>query len=128
MKKQAKKISRLFLNFFLLILTLIILTLTVLGIVFAIYIDKNIEKEVDESLFTFVASGSSTELYYYEYDSPTSRGNREGDTIKLSSELYGGYRCVYADYNDIPDDLINAFVSIEDKRFWKHILKQNFYH
>lgn len=27
---------------------------------------------------------------------------------------------VYVEYEDIPDDLINAFVSIEDERFWDH--------
>ena len=27
---------------------------------------------------------------------------------------------VYVEYEDIPEDLINAFVAIEDRRFWEH--------
>lgn len=27
---------------------------------------------------------------------------------------------VYVEYDDIPDDLVNAFVAIEDERFWEH--------
>ena len=89
----------------------------VLGGALAIYIEKKVEKNIDESLFSIVGSGSDTELYYYEQDEQTG----ELKAQKIDGEvIYGGYRCVYAEYESIPENLRDAFVSIEDKRFYKH--------
>jgi len=93
-------------------------SLTAVGLCFAIYVEKNIEKEIDEELFSSVGSGSSTKLYYYDF---SDRENRVGEAVLLGDEeLYGGYRCEYVSYESIPDHLKYAFVSIEDKRFFKH--------
>ncbi|MBQ8850382.1 MAG: transglycosylase domain-containing protein [Clostridia bacterium] len=91
-------------------------SLTVGGVL-AVYVEKTFEKSIDESLFSIVGSGSDTSLYYYETNEETGAV----EAHKLEGEIiYGGYRCVYADYESIPDDLKDAFVSIEDKRFYKH--------
>ncbi len=92
-------------------------TILVLGLIFAIYVDRHIEKSIDEELFVRLGSGSSSKLYYYDF---TDRENREGEAIQLKEELYGGYRCEYVKIDSVPNHLINAFVSIEDKRFYKH--------
>ena len=120
-RKSPKRAKRIFLallkvlTVFLLVATV---TLTVAGLVFAIYVDRNIEKSVDESLFLNVGNGAATKLYYYEF---TDRENRIGEARELvGEEIYGGYRCEYVEYSEIPQDMINAFVSIEDKRFYKH--------
>lgn len=119
--KKKKNLAKRILNLLLILLIIITITILIVVIAFSIYVKKNIDKEVDETLFEFVASGASTEIYYYEYDSMIDRENREGTEKKLvGTELYGGYRCIYANYNEIPEELINAFISIEDKRFWKH--------
>ena len=87
----------------------------VLGLVLAIYIDRKVEKHIDESLFTMVGADSA-KLYYYEYDE-----NGEAVAVEMpDSSLYGGYRCIYAPYESVPKNLIHAFVSIEDKRFFSH--------
>ena len=89
----------------------------VVSLVFAVYVHKKMEKTIDESLFGMVGAESATTIYYYETDRET------GDirAVELTDEiLYGGYRCVYADYETMPKDLIHAFVSIEDKRFFDH--------
>ena len=89
----------------------------IVGGALALYVQKKVEKRIDESLFGVVGSGTDTGLYYYELNEET--GTLEAH--KLEGEvIYGGYRCVYAEYESIPDDLKNAFVSIEDKRFYKH--------
>ena len=116
--KRAKRIFFAFLKILTVILLISTVTLTVTGLVFAIYVDRNIEKSVDESLFLSVGSGAATKLYYYEF---TDRENRVGEAIELTEEeIYGGYRCEYVAYSEIPQDMIDAFVSIEDKRFYKH--------
>lgn len=104
------------------ILTVIALVATVVasvtGLVFAIYIDRNIEKEVDESLFMSVGAESATKLYYYEF---SDRENRVGVVKELTEdELYGGYRVKYERLDNIPKYMKDAFVSIEDKRFYSH--------
>ena len=104
------------------ILTIIALVATVAasvtGLVFAIYIDRNIEKEVDESLFMTVGAESATKLYYYEF---SDRENRVGTLKELTEdELYGGYRVDYESLEKIPKYMKDAFISIEDKRFYSH--------
>ncbi len=123
MKKKESRgsIKRVFLAI-LKILTVLLLILTVTGtaivLAFAAYIDKNIEKSIDESLFSVVGAEAATKLYYYDF---SDRANRIGESVELlEEELYGGYRCEYVEYSRVPKNLINAFVSIEDKRFYDH--------
>ena len=91
--------------------------LLVMILLFAIYVNKKIEKSVDEELFALLGSDSKTRIYRYQENSKTG----ELQAVELEGEdLYGGYRCIYADYDQMPNDLIDAFVSIEDKRFFDH--------
>ena len=95
-----------------LILTVIAL---IVGIVLGIYIDRNVQKHVDETLFTMVGADSA-KLYYDTLDE-----NGERVTAEIpNAALYGGYRCIYAPYESVPQAMIDAFVSIEDKRFFEH--------
>ena len=107
---------------FLKILTIIaliaIVAASVTGLIFAIYIDRNVEKEIDETLFSGVGAEAATKLYYYDF---TDRENRIGELKELTEdELYGGYRVKYKGLKNIPEDMIDAFISIEDKRFYSH--------
>ena len=90
----------------------------IVGLAFSLYVEKSIEKSIDEELFYVVGSNSETKLYYYDY---TDRENREGTALELTEEpLYGGYRSIYVSSSEIPENLKNAFISIEDKRFENH--------
>ena len=89
----------------------IVFTMTC-GAVLATYVQKSVEKEIDESIFLSIGSGGGAKLYYFD---------RTGEAVELTdSELYGGYRSQYVHYSNLPKNLINAFVSIEDKRFFEH--------
>ncbi len=102
----------------LILLIVLVVTATIVGIIFGIYIDKYIEKNVDETLFSPLGNGASTKIYYYEF---SDRENRIGKAQEISSkELYSAYKCKSVRYEEIPQNLINAFVSIEDKRFFEH--------
>ncbi len=87
------------------------------GCALAIYIDKALDLTIDEELFSMIGSGTDTSLYYYERDNESGEMRAR---LLQNEKLYGGYRCVYADFDEIPKDLKNAFVSIEDKRFYTH--------
>ena len=111
--KAIKVILRIFLGS-LFVLSVIML---IAGIAFAIYVDRKIEKHIDETLFTMVGSDSA-KIYSYEFEEGEG-GERVAVEIP-DAAIYGGYRCVYADYDTIPQDMIDAFISIEDKRFYSH--------
>ena len=113
-----KNFFRKLLKIFIITLSILIIAATVVVIAFAIYVDENVEKSIDEELFLVVGSDTQTKLYYYEYE---DRLARVGEAVELTEEeLYGGYRCKYVSFDRIPDDLKNAFISIEDKRFKSH--------
>lgn len=110
----ARRITKGILIFLLCVTVFII----IVGISFAIYVAASMEREIDESLFGVLSGNSSSKLYYYERESD---GSINETAIELKDqELYGGYRSKYAAYEELPEDLINAFVSIEDRRFFSH--------
>ena len=113
-----KRLMKGILRFFIVLLIVTVLTALTVGIVFAIYVDKNIEKTINEEMFYVVGADSETKVYYYDYE---DRENRIGTPIEMSDQIVdGGYRCKYEDIENIPISLQNAFIAIEDKRFTKH--------
>ena len=98
------------------IITLIALS-TLAGIALGIYVSAITEREIDESIFDLMKENTASQIYYYD------GGDRRGidDATELETEeLFGGYRSLPVDYGEIPSDLISAFISIEDKRFFEH--------
>ena len=116
-KKRKSPVLRGALKVFCILSIILVATLMMVFLVFAIYIERHIDKSVDEELFEGLSNGSSSKLYYYEF---SDRENREGVAMQIEDELYGGYRCEYVSIDKIPENLVDAFVSIEDKRFYEH--------
>ena len=115
---MLKRIALKTFKIFLILGIVVVLTCIVVGIALAIYVDRYVEKSIDEELFYVVGSDFETKVYYYEYE---DRTNRTGEAVELTEEeIYGGYRCKYVSYEQIPENLKNAFISIEDKRFETH--------
>lgn len=85
--------------------------IAICSVVLCVYIKHNYSDELDLTLFEASARGGTTKLYYYDDD---------GNAIELTSERLEGGSCIYVDYGELPEQLINAFVAIEDKRFWRH--------
>ena len=109
MKVKLLKIS-------LILISLTMITVLIAGLSFFGYVNRYIETSIDESIFFMVGSDSASKFYYYTED-------QEGNEIavELTDEaLYGEYRSIYVDYAQIPEHMIHAFVSIEDKRFYSH--------
>ena len=81
------------------------------GIALGVYIRNNYSSQLDLTLFEASARGGTTKLYYYD---------ENGDAVELTSERLEGGSCIYMEYDELPRQLIDAFVAIEDKRFWRH--------
>lgn len=84
----------------------------VVGCAFLIYVSNHIDSSADDIIVTSGKQDSTTRLFYYDPD---------GNLVEAESErLVGGTNRLWISYDEMPDDLINAFVAIEDKRFWEH--------
>ncbi|MCD8353482.1 MAG: PBP1A family penicillin-binding protein [Clostridiales bacterium] len=79
----------------------------------AAYIQDTILPEVANSNVTLLASSTdlSSVVYYYDEDS---------DSYETLETLYASENREWISYEDIPENLLNATVAIEDKRFYQH--------
>jgi penicillin-binding protein 1A len=104
----------------------VLLTLMLVGVLagiivvsaFAIYVNNYIDPVIDPSLLISSSSSQTTKIYYFDYE---DRQNRIGTAVELEDQrLYGEENNIWVSINDVPQDLIDAFVSVEDHRFWDH--------
>ena len=108
----VRKVLTYLLNILFTVLLVGIITGVVVAVSFMIYIKNNINADytgLDNLKFD---SSLSTTLYYVD-----ASGNEvmlEDDTLESSENR------MWADYADIPQMLIDAYVAVEDKRFWEH--------
>ncbi len=76
----------------------------------------SLNKEIDLSLIKTGAS-SVTRIYYYDYE---DRENRIGSIKELEDEQLFLQRSEWTSLYSMPKHLYNAFIAIEDKRFYEH--------
>ncbi len=91
------------------ILLIFILSALLFGCIFAYYVKSTITPNINISLDDFSVKQSSSILY------EASEGNWQ-QLIELS----GSEKRIWVDYNDIPQYMEQAVISIEDKRFYTH--------
>ena len=108
--KKKRKITLKKLFFTVVIFLLIALIFTALFIYF------NLDKEIDISL---LKSGetSVTKVYYWDF---YDRKNRIGTERELAEEAIFSENFEWKSIYELPDNLKNAFISIEDKKFYTH--------
>lgn len=104
------------------IILVLIITLSMLSsvaiIVSAVYLGRYKKTRIDPSLLEMAHRAEKTKFYCYDF---IDRNGRVGEAVLIESEeLNGETKYKYVPYNEIPDDMINAFIAIEDKRFYKH--------
>lgn len=98
-------------------LLIFVTALIFLGLILGIWVAATVDTEIDESLFEALSGNSSSKIYYYENESARSSN---APTELVGQELYGGFRSLPVGIEEVPRELIYAFVSIEDKRFFEH--------
>ena len=115
------KIFSYFMNILLTILLIGLVTGIIVYSVFAIYINNYLDLEIDPSTIVTANSDSTTSIYYMQYDSIEDRINRNGTAVEIEDQrLSYGENSIAVTYNQLPENLINAFISIEDRRFRSH--------
>lgn len=93
------------------ILLVMVLTMAIFAGIFSAYINSSMRGNVEVYLDEF-ESKVSTELYYQE---PSTEEWTMYQTLFLDSE-----NRIWANLDQIPKNLQEAVVAIEDKRFYKH--------
>lgn len=119
--KVLFKIFSYFMNILLTVLLIGLITGVIVGTVFAIYINNYLDLEFDASTIVTVNQDSATRIYYMDYETAEDRQNRIGTAVEIEDQqLSSSDNKIAVSYKQLPKNLIYAFVSIEDKRFFDH--------
>lgn len=105
-----RKVLTYALNIFLTALLVGIITGAVVGVAFLIYIKNYIDPEYNGLDNLEFDSSAATRIYYIDDD-----GNE-----KEIDSIHGAENRLWAEYNAIPQDLKDAYVAVEDQRYWEH--------
>lgn len=112
LKKVVMSCFSVIINILLTVLLILAITGVIVGCAFAIYIGTYVDASVEE--FDIISNDQDLTTVIYGYD-------ENGNPVELSGgKLYGSENRVFVAYEDVPANLINAFIAIEDKRFEDH--------
>jgi len=115
LSKYFGKIITYILNIFLTLMLILVIAGSIMGAAMVVYVTNYIDGDYDIENLKF-DSNLTTSLYYQGEDE-----NGKEAWIELEEDrLSGVENRIWVSYDDIPKDLVNAFVSIEDKRFFNH--------
>ncbi len=89
----------------------VLTTVAVIGVIFFNYMKKSLNVESDPEFYRQIKHDSVTTFYYN-----SDNGEREIS----GSAIYSTEKQIYVPLNEIPRDLVNAMIAIEDKRFYDH--------
>lgn len=108
------RLTKITLNIIAVFFALSTLSVAALGIVLSKYSDSR----VDPELLNVSQVSAPSEFYCYEY---ADRYNRTviGEVLADTASL-GAVRYEFIPFSEIPQELSNAFIAIEDKRFYSH--------
>ncbi len=81
------------------------------------YVQAGFQRNLSEELLGMRHFGGSPRLFAYSFE---DRANRVGVAHEVTDVLYAQKQSAYSKYEEIPQALIDAFVAIEDKRFFEH--------
>ncbi len=93
------------------VLLVCMITGVIVGVVFILYLKNNIDPRLD--IETLKTEQDATSKFYYR--------DENGNAVELEEErIHGSENRIWASSSEIPDYVKDAFVAIEDHRFWDH--------
>lgn len=102
---------------------LILISFSLVGLTFAtvfafIYLSPSSKLELDDALILCEVQNKKSRLYSYNSISKKSGGSIYSD--EPYAYLSDGRKYSHVSFEDIPNELVYAFVAIEDRRFYRH--------
>lgn len=80
-------------------------------------VDAHFERTFPSELFSLELDGGAPQFYVYQF---SDRVNRIGERKEITDKVGVQEQYTPVAYPEIPQQLCDAFVAIEDKRFWQH--------
>ncbi len=105
-----RKFIRFILIFFIILFCVISALIICGSIILYRYSDSSVNDEI------IVAAKSFEKTRFYSFDNNKTKITKEITNAFLDN----GIKCEYTKFDELPNDLINAFIAIEDKRFFSH--------
>lgn len=109
--KKKRTVGRMIGMAFLTVFIVGILVVIIGGIAGYVYINNNVDTNLDDLDLNNLAVDLTSTVYYMDSES--------GEYRELE-ELHGEQHRIWAEYEQVPQSMKDAFVAIEDERFWKH--------
>ena len=120
-EKTRTKRRRKFLKYYLIyrLITLVLFLLAVGGVY--LWASADIDRGADEALFRSLGHSTTTRVYAVkDLERFAQQGEIEGDTVSLYDTVYRTENNLWLSSETIPKTLKEAFVAIEDHRFYRH--------
>ena len=97
----------------------VLLVLFFVGVLLlAVWIESEFDSRVQNDFLLMAAKGEAPHFYVYQF---SDRTNREGVAEPLlEGTPTQGTETSYVSFSDLPKHVVDAFVAIEDKRFFAH--------
>ncbi len=120
----TRKFIEYFFNILITLLLIIIVTGGIVATTFAIYIRDNIDASFDLSEYVSTLNQTST-IYYTDYKDLDRTVGVDKELGEIKSRINRTWAPIDASENSdesliIPEHVINAFIAVEDKRFFSH--------
>ena len=98
-------------------LCVMLAVLSVACVLLGIYVKQSFSETLPTELLTESIGHASPRFFYYRF---SDRANRETLEEVQAEGIFAQRERVYLTYTELPQSLVDAFVAIEDKRFYKH--------
>ena len=93
------------------------LSLSFFVLALGLYAEANFSLFLADEVLNAAVSPESPRFFAYRF---SDRSARDGEREEVTSSVYRQKSRVYTTFEELPDDLVHAFVAIEDQRYWQH--------
>lgn len=105
-------------NTLLTVIATIFVVAMALVIFITVYLVREIDPQWEDGEQTVSSDVGASHLFYYDFEDRTARNGVRKELA--GGTLNGGMLYEEVRYSQLPQPLVNAFVAVEDKRFWRH--------